>query len=62
MARRLEGEWGGEGRGTHSRSARCLPAALRQRSRAPRGPQRNGDTQEFSMGADEATRLGARPG
>ena len=33
----------------HSRSARCQPAALRLHSRAPRGPQRNGVTQECSM-------------
>ena len=34
---------------TPSRSARCQPAALRRRSRVPRGPQRDGDTQECSM-------------
>ena len=34
---------------THSRSALCRLAALRRRSRAPGGPQRNGDTQECSM-------------
>ena len=34
---------------THSRSARCRPAAPRRRSRAPRGLQRNGDTQECRM-------------
>ena len=34
---------------THSLSASCRPAALRRRSGAPRGPQRNGDTQECSM-------------
>ena len=46
---------------THSPSACCLPAALRQRSRVPRGPQRHGSTQICSMGANEATRLVARP-
>ena len=34
---------------THSRSARCRPAALRRRSMAFSGPQRNGDAQECSM-------------